>query len=153
MRNFPTIALLALLAACNNNGPSGEPDGPLRTDEATGNATAKTTEQLQSGQAGELPPATAAPRFVGKWAAGEKKCESAAWQFTQTTLRTPAGSTCSFNRISEVPGGYDVQATCSAEGPPTSDTLEIRFAESAKAMLFDSNTIADTGLVFCGRDV
>jgi hypothetical protein len=55
--------------------------------------------------------------------------------------------------VSEVPGGYDVKAMCTAEGPPTADTLQIRFAESAKAMLFNSKVIADTGLVFCGRDV
>jgi hypothetical protein len=102
--------------------------------------------------AGVLPPPGPLPRFVGKWAADQKSCESAPWQFTQSTLRTPAGSSCSFDQVAEVPGGYDVKAMCTAEGPPTADTLQIRFAESAKAMLFNSKVIADTGLIFCGRD-
>jgi len=55
--------------------------------------------------------------------------------------------------VTQVPGGYDVKATCTAKGPPATDTLEIRFAESAKAMLFKSKSIAEAGLVFCGRDV
>jgi hypothetical protein len=68
-------------------------------------------------------------------------------------LRTPAGSSCSFDQVTPVPGGYDVKAVCTAEGPPAPDTLQIRFAESAKALLFKSKSIADTGLIFCGRDV
>lgn len=102
--------------------------------------------------AGDLPPQGPGPRFVGQWAANQQSCQSNAWQFTETTLRTPAGSVCSFNRVTEVPGGYDIQATCTAEAPPTSDTLRIRFAESADSMLFESESIADTGLVYCGRE-
>ncbi len=147
------LALLALpmlvLAACDNAPAGHEPNGPIRTDD--GSATAP--GQVNSAEAGELPSEETGPRFVGRWAADEKSCQSNAWQFTSSTLHTPAGSQCSFNRISEVPGGYDIEATCSAEAPPTSDTLKIRFAESAKAMLFKSKTIADSGLVFCGRDV
>ncbi len=160
MRALTSIACLAILAGCNKGPATGEPNGPVAGAPggpvATGPADAN---NLVSGgaatavQAGALPPPGPLPRFVGKWATDQKSCDSAAWQFTQSNLRTPAGSSCGFDQVSEVPGGYDVKATCTAEGPPTPDTLQIRFAESAKAMLFSSKTIADTGLVFCGRDV
>ena len=160
MRTLWTIACLAILAACNKGPATGEPNGPLATGraEAPATAPADANNQVSGGEAtaveaGTLPPPGPLPRFVGKWATDEKSCESAPWQFTQSTLRTPAGSSCSFDQVSQVPGGYDVKATCTAKGPPATDTLEIRFAESAKAMLFKSKVIAGTGLVFCGRDV
>ena len=89
-------------------------------------------------------------RFVGKWAAKANNCSAQAWRFTAKSLDTPAGSQCTFRKVSEVPGGYDIAARCTAEGPPTDDTLKLRFAESAKALLFESKTIADAGLVRCG---
>jgi hypothetical protein len=155
-----SIACLAVLASCNKGPSTGEPGGPIASAPsgpiASGRADTNNTVsggEATAVQAGALPPPGPVPRFVGRWAADQKSCDSAAWQFTQTTLRTPAGSSCSFDQVSEVPGGYDVKATCTAEGPPTPDMLRIRFAESAKAMLFDSKVIAGSGLVFCGRDV
>jgi hypothetical protein len=160
VRILGSIACLAIVAACDKAPSTGEPNGPVAGAPSGPLATGRTdTNNVVSGgeaeavRAGDLPPPGPVPRFVGKWAADQKSCDSAAWQFTQTTLRTPAGSSCSFDQVIEVPGGYDVKATCTAEGPPAPDTLRIRFAESAKAMLFNSKSIADTGLVFCGRDV
>lgn len=89
-------------------------------------------------------------RFVGRWAAKANGCSSQAWQFTANSLNTPAGSRCTFRKVIEVAGGYDIAARCTAEGPPTDDTLKLRFAESAKALLFESKTIAEAGLVRCG---
>jgi hypothetical protein len=91
----------------------------------------------------------AALRFVGRWAAEEGLCENAAWAFTETELRTPAGSVCRFTDVREVAGGYDIAARCTAEGPEQDDVLELRFAESAGALLFDSENIADAGLIRC----
>jgi hypothetical protein len=88
-------------------------------------------------------------RFVGRWAAKAGSCSTQAWKFTASVLNTPAGSQCKFHKVTEVPGGYDIAARCTAEGPPTEDTLKLRFAESAKALLFESKTIADAGLVRC----
>ena len=150
------LLLALVLAACNKpTALTGghEPDGPLTTDApAVQNVPANASVAAQTGQAGELPAAGAVPRFVGKWAADQESCDSAAWRFTASALRTPTGGSCSFNQATDVPGGYDIQATCAAKGPPASDTIKIRFAESAKAMLFDSKTLGNTGLVFCGRD-
>ena len=97
----------------------------------------------------EFPQQTAAYRFVGQWAANVRSCSNGAWQFTAASLSTPAGSQCKFRKVTEVPGGYDIAARCTAEGPPAEDTLKLRFAESAKALLFESKTIANAGLVRC----
>jgi hypothetical protein len=102
-------------------------------------------------QAGGLPPPTAL-RFVGLWAADARKCSTEAWRFTDTSLSTPAGSHCTFSKVTQVPGGYDIAASCTAEAPPKDETIKIRFAQSAQAMLFDSDAIADAGLVYCGRE-
>lgn len=98
------------------------------------------------------PPPVSRPagyRFIGRWASSEANCSNRAWRFTAESLTTPAGSVCTFERVNQVPGGYDIVATCTAEGPPTDDRLELRFAESARALLFESDVIADAGLVGC----
>ena len=92
------------------------------------------------------------PRFVGRWATDAESCATRAWTFTARALRTPAGSACTFTGVRAVPGGYDISARCTAEAPPADDLLQIRFAESAGAMLFESTSIADAGLVRCGGE-
>ena len=164
MRVLPAIAVLILAAGCSKAPSGGAPDGPIAGGEpngpiATGRAGPGGEDnqiapgEAKSVEAGELPPPGPAPRFIGKWASDQQSCQSAVWQFTASALRTPDGSNCSFNRVNPVPGGYDIQATCSVKGPPSADTLQIRFAESAKAMLLSSKSIKDVGLVYCGRDV
>ena len=145
------IVAAALLVACDSAPVTEEPSGPVGGTPVAENV-ANMADDVPPQEAGDLPPPSEGLRFIGNWATDERSCESTAWRFTETTLRTPAGSVCSFDRITEVPGGYDIRATCTAEAPPTSDILNIRFAESAKAMLFESESIADAGLVFCGRD-
>ncbi len=153
MRLTLLIASALLAAACGKGPTTGEPNGPLRTDDAITNEAPNAAEQVESGQAGDLPAPGAVPRFVGNWAKNQQSCHSAVWKFTDSTLRTPDGESCSFNRVTEAAGGYDIQATCSAKGGPQSELLKIRFAESAKAMLLDSKELKNAGLVFCGRDV
>jgi hypothetical protein len=147
------IASVLLVAACGKGPATGEPNGPLRTDDAIANNVPNAAEKVETGQAGDLPAAGAVPRFVGNWAKDQQSCQSAVWKFTDSTLRTPEGESCSFNRVTEAAGGYDIQATCSAKDGPQSELLKIRFAESAKAMLLDSKELKNAGLVFCGRDV
>lgn len=153
-RNKVRLALCSLVAiavaGCDSSS-TGEPSGPIRTDNSA-NMADQDSASIPVTEAGQLPEAGPGARFVGKWAADEKSCETAAWQFTDSVLRTPAGSMCSFNRVNEVEGGYDISATCTAEGPPTSDSLKLRFEEGAKAVAFESETIADANLLFCGRD-
>jgi hypothetical protein len=153
VRALAAAALIAL-AGCNKgpatggpNGPvTGEPNGPVATGRASSDQAPTVAE------AGSLPPLGPVPRFVGRWAADQKACTTNPWQFTATTVRTPEARSCTFKQVSEVPGGYDVQAVCTAKAPELPDLLKIRFAESAKAMLFESKTIGDGSLVFCGRD-
>lgn len=101
---------------------------------------------------GGIPPDDRALRFVGRWAAEEPLCRTQAWRFTADGLETPGASVCRFGDITPVEGGYDIAARCSAEAPERADTIRLRFAESAHAMLFESDVIADTGLVYCGPD-
>ncbi|MGI8704901.1 MAG: hypothetical protein ACR2JJ_03740 [Sphingomicrobium sp.] len=152
MRIALVVASIALVAACSDPPAGGDPSGPVGSGGPIGGNSADRDDGAISLDAGDLPRPGEGLRFVGNWA-DEGSCQSAAWHFTETTLQTPAGSNCGFNRVTQVPGGYDIQATCTAEAPPTSDTLKIRFAESANAMMFESETISDARLVFCGREV
>lgn len=88
-------------------------------------------------------------RFTGYWAAETRLCARNAWRFTAQELHTPAGSVCHFNEVREVPGGYDISARCTAEAPERDDVIRLRFPESAGGMLFESDSIADAGLVRC----
>jgi hypothetical protein len=103
------------------------------------------------GEIGALPPADRPLRFVGHWATTAANCADKAWRFAGNSLDTPAGSQCRFTNVRKVPGGYDIAATCTAESPPTEDRIALRFAESARAMLFECGMIADVGLVYCGK--
>ena len=144
---FASAALL-VLAACDGGTVPASPDGPIRSEETVPNATAPGSP-AEEGQSTEADPGL---RFVGDWAANAGACETAAWKFTDTMVSTPAGSTCSFNKVEEVAEGYDIEATCTAEAPPTSDMLKVRLAEEAGSMVFESETIADASLVSCGDD-
>jgi hypothetical protein len=50
-----------------------------------------------------------------------------------------------------MPGGYDVAAECPTKQPVHTDLIKLRFAESAQAMLVESNAINPTGLIYCGK--
>lgn len=110
-----------------------------------------TAEQLQwriyksDLKAGET---EASYRFIGRWAGDVRKCGTP-WRFTATSLKTPDGAVCSFSKAAEVPGGYDVAGSCTAKGPPKDDLLKLRFAESARALLIESRTLGEAGLVRC----
>jgi len=147
MRNLIPALLVLTLVACD---PQPEQQTEPDTEDA-GNAAAPAGPDADINASLEpiaSPPAEP-PRFVGRWAAEDRLCASAAWRFTETGLETPAGSVCRFGEVREVPGGYDISARCTAESPERDDLLKLRFAESAGGMLFESNSIADAGLVRC----
>jgi hypothetical protein len=50
-----------------------------------------------------------------------------------------------------MPGGYDLAAQCPTKKPIPTDLIKLRFAESAGAMLVESNAIAPTGLIYCEK--
>lgn len=144
-----TLPLLVLsLLACQSEPAKQAPAGVEgdETNQAAGppppNADINASLEPVSGR-------DAVPRFVGLWAAEERLCADTAWRFTERELTTPAGSVCRFTDVDEVPGGYDIAARCTAEAPERDDILELRFPESAGGMLFESDSIADAGLVRC----
>jgi hypothetical protein len=96
------------------------------------------------------------PRYVGRWAAREELCAEGAWRFEAMDLSTAGEVSCDFRRVEEVPGGYDVDATCHAEGSQTDEVIKLRFAESAAkdngAMLVASKTFQPIELIRCSGD-
>lgn len=95
-----------------------------------------------------LPPADAPHRYLGRWAPDVQQCHDASWKFEERRLTSPSNVTCDFTRVSAVPGGYDISATCSIDAK--TDDIKVRFAESARAMLVESKTFPSMGLIFCG---
>lgn len=99
---------------------------------------------------GGIPPADRALRFVGRWASAEPLCRGETWRFSPDSLETPGEQACTFNDIAPVEGGYDITAQCTAEGRTRAETIRLRFAESARAMLVEGEGFAGTGLIYCG---
>ncbi len=161
-------AALAVLAGCSDLPSSDEAPATAQSENRTTAERPLSSRATDPGSLPEQPDPSGAAleaadagtsksasraglRFVGDWASETGNCKDKAWRFTATSLRTPAGSQCSFTRVTPVPGGYDIAASCTAEGPPTKDRIEIRFAESAGAMLFESGAVADASLIQCTR--
>jgi hypothetical protein len=168
------IALAVLLAGCGQN--SGQPEAnetaasgnasaatenlpsmeeALETQENAGNAAAEdneaAAEPASGGGLGALPPADAALRFVGTWAKDRAGCTTNPWRFTAKALTVRDGPNCTFYKVSKAPGGYDIAAQCPGKEPIHTDLIKLRFAESARAMLVESNAISPMGLIYCGK--
>lgn len=90
------------------------------------------------------------PFFVGKWAAEEELCENAAWEFSSTRIETPGHVLCTFEEeVKHLAEIYEVDATCTAEGPPKEHRLKISYAQSAGALLVEGAPFQPVGLVAC----
>ena len=140
-----TVLLVLTLAACGQrHGTTG--------NEAEANASTTAAEtNVTANAAAKLPPANAALRFVGTWAASQAECTSKPWVFTEKELAGAGAPKCSIYKVSKAPGGYDIAATCPAKEPVHTDLIRLRFAESAGAMLVESNAIPPTGLIYCRK--
>jgi hypothetical protein len=148
MRAISSALLFVAIAACR---PQPAEEAPLEPDNVVNAAAEPLPEPDINASLEPVAGSEVAPlRFVGRWAAEERLCARSAWRFTERELRTPAGSVCRFTEVRSVPGGYDIAARCTAEAPERDDVLRLRFAESAGGMLFESESIADVGLVRCG---
>lgn len=99
--------------------------------------------------ASPVPTAGTTPRYVGRWAANARLCTSGAWNFEAERLSTAGEVSCEFLEVRPVAGGYDLDATCLAEGQASEETIQLRFAESAGAMLVESKTFRPVGLIRC----
>src|SRR3546814_11732812 len=97
-------------------GNAMSPPVQTSSENISGNDSAQQKETV-------LPPSTADLRFVGYWAAEESFCDGNAWEFKKTSLYTPAGSDCIFMKESSVRGGYDIDARCTTQRPPSNDKI------------------------------
>lgn len=163
MTRWVAVAALAALASCGRNahapgnGMTNETSAAT-ANEASGSQTAPGTNEAANqaaaaspqGSGAALPPANAEFRFVGHWATTTANCAAHPWIFTAKTLKVTNGPECNFYRVSKAPGGYDIAARCPTKKPVETDLIKLRFAESAGAMLVESNAISPTGLVYCG---
>ena len=156
MKRVVLASLIVLsLAACRRE-PEQSAVEPVNAADEAANAAGDLPEpdiNASLEKIGAMHPDEADYRFAGRWAADERLCENeAAWRFTNSELRTPGGSVCRFTDVREVAGGYDIAARCTAEGDERDERLRIRFAESAGGgMLFESETMSDSGLIRCGE--
>lgn len=159
-------ALAVLLASCGQKAGQGVENqaGNAGSREETANGSTAlngSTNQAanaavnQAGAAstlGSLPPADATLRFVGLWATSRANCTAKPWRFTAHDLTVADRPHCTFYKVTPSPGGYDIAAQCPAKEPVHTDLIKLRFAESARAMLVESNAISPTGLIYCGKD-
>ena len=150
------ISAVVLLAAC---GQKSQPPGsnvvagtpPKVAAETAGANSGGNAAAAETNKTGVLPPANAAMRYVGTWATSKADCKSRPWHFTTKSLKATGGPQCSFYNVAKAPGGYDVGAECPTKQPIHTDLIKLRFAESARAMLVESNAIKPTGLIYCGE--
>jgi len=97
-------------------------------------------------------PAPARPFFVGRWAARPALCADGAWVIDEHELSTAGEVHCRFERTTPIQSGFEVEAVCTAEGPPEPHRLRFAYAQSARALLVEGGPFADAGLVRCGPD-
>lgn len=144
-------ALIALsLVACGQ--PATETNGDIAGGStAPPPAVAPAPAPPIGGMPQSLPPQPeTTPRFVGLWATSPNLCAEPAWRFEADEVSTRGEVHCDFTRVLASRAGYSVAATCTAEGPPTPQQIEIGFAESARSMTLMGGPWGHASLVYCG---
>lgn len=131
------LAALALVAACS------EPAEPPPDSDA-----AAQVGPIEALPRSLPPPSASTPRYVGLWAASAEGCSNPAWRFEADRVSTQGEVSCSFQNVALTPSGYEIASTCTAEGPPTAHTINLSFAESARAMMISGAPWAATSLVY-----
>jgi hypothetical protein len=161
MRRAVAAALVFVVSGCGHKAeqPAANQSNVSENAAAETNAGGNTNEESASennemgtsgNTLGTLPPSDAALRFVGRWARNKADCATKPWTFTKGQLNATDGPHCSIYNVKAVPGGYDLAAECPAKKPDPTDLIKLRFAESARAMLVESNAIEPMGLIYCG---
>lgn len=163
MRWQVALAVSLLAAGCARKGPREDDaagatrNQPAKKAAAIGQSPsseppeAETSALSNQGKTGALPAPNTAVRYLGAWARSKADCASSPWRFTRDSLDVAKGPRCSFYNVAKVPGGYDIAAQCPTKLPLHRDLIKLRFAESAQAMLVESNAILPTGLIYCSR--
>ena len=104
------LLLPLMLASACDNGREGPAESPTA---------------VVSDEAAREPPAPPRDGFVGRWAASPELCASGAWVFTGSQMVTAGEVACDFRQIRVSEDAWDVDATCTAEGPPQPATLRL----------------------------
>jgi hypothetical protein len=130
---------VAMIACTEPAEPEPDPEAAAQVGE---------TQQLPS----TLPaPSETAPRYVGLWATTAEGCADPAWRFEEQRVSTRGEVSCEFQNVTVTDRGYDIQAQCTAQAPPEPHTIQLSFAESARAMMISGGPwSAGTALVHCG---
>jgi hypothetical protein len=131
-----TSAAVLLLLACKR-GPEAV------------NSARPPEPAVANAPAAQPPPTPRAPFFVGRWAAEPGLCETGAWVISERELHTAGEVSCRFNRPPQGSGPVEIDATCTAEGPPRTWRLRLAYAQSARALLIENGPFADVGLIRC----
>lgn len=96
------------------------------------------------------PPSEATPRYVGLWATTAEGCSEPAWRFEERRITTRGEVSCEFQNVAMTDNGYEIQAQCTAQAPPEAHTINLSFAESARAMMISGGPWqSGTALVHC----
>jgi hypothetical protein len=141
MRIIAAAIIVAYLVSCSP--PEAEP--PPDPDAAEQVGEAEPLPQVLP------PPSETTPRYVGRWAAASLGCEQPAWRFEERRVSTAGEVSCEFNDVQITPTGYTIQAACIAQAPPTQETIQLSFAESARAMMVSGGPWSEPiGLMYCG---
>lgn len=113
------LAIAAGLSACQQEAPAppakAEPPPPA---------------------APPAPPEPPAPPYAGLWAAKASLCPSGAWVFDRDKVVTAGEVACEFQQVTETGAGFQVTATCSAEGEakPYQFNLTLAGSEPQRSM-------------------
>ena len=79
---------------------------------------------------GGPPPAPPKPlpspaSYIGHWAANAGLCATGAWVFEADKVSTAGEVSCQFGSVSPTPTGYQMTASCTAEGPAQPKTFTL----------------------------
>jgi hypothetical protein len=130
---------VALIACTDPAEPEPDPEAAAQVGEA------------QSLPSTLPPPSETTPRYVGLWATTAEGCAEPAWRFEANRVSTRGEVSCEFQNVAMTNNGYDIQASCTAESPPTPHNIQLSFAESARAMMIAGGPWqSGTALVYCG---
>lgn len=133
------VACSVAMIACTDPGEP-EPDPQA----------AKQVGEAQTLPSALPPPSATTPRYVGLWATTAEGCAEPAWRFEPERVSTRGEVSCAFQNVAMTSNGYDIQATCTAESPPTPYNIQLSFAESARAMMIAGGPWQPgTALVYC----
>ncbi len=127
VRALTLCGLLLALGACNQSAPPLQPEPEPQPSVQT------------------APP----PDFyVGSWAPQTEDCGARAWTFTAVSLAAPDGA-CRFDKVSTVPEGVEIAATCDWLGETKTPKMRLSYAQSAQALLLMDGPSGDLGLIAC----